>query len=1295
MFFKKIFRIFLWAVLIFAASYIASIFIITRTHLFQEEVEKKLSLILDAQVNIQSISGMMIFIDPKLILSNVSIQMNHYLESELQKIKKMTIKINILQSIWSFKLIIHHLHIQEGRFFLKPTQSSNQDMMLYVNQYISTLHKIQSVRLENIHVLWIQELDGINHHNLNIKQLFMEQQDQKLIVRSLQCINGALSHITGNILLNNIEEILSITACLKMDPIDIKSILNVTCPNKNFNFVLEPWFIKGIYWIDWTPDHWHITSDLQTNQVDFKINDHVIPLSKLKGTCWLTGQGQLINSAHIEWEDCHIYHQLIAKNNLTFSRILSGLDEKWQLEIPEISLHLLSSISQNIASLFSKYNQTLSNLKITGLLKDIKIELPLSLSSQMNQVNFLMNATVNNMSCAAWNKIPALEQVNGKIQMNAESGVFSFDSRKMGFHLTEIFEKSLPFQSVKGDLSWTINPQSVNLFSTQLAFILEDPLLDSKASGVVVFNLNIPFEKTKSTELQCNVMLSNVNTDQINLLYPVKKLNSELNHWMKDSLYAGKADNIQFIWDGVVNRLTPKNHTWSLLVDLKDISLHYHEHWPDIKKLNTRLYLNKSGLSVQGATGYLFDSYIENISIDVPYWQKNIINIKVNSALKGKDFTAFLQQSALNNILKKQPDNWKFSGVLDINFQLSLPLNNADEADVSLSANLRDLQCQLLAQDITVEHIVGQAYYSTKKGLYSDKLKAAFLNAPIEFDILTSINQKTTQIAMKADKTSIEEMKRFMPIEFSCIAVGDLQYTANVIINHQTDELILEGFSHLNDLHIHLPAPYMKRKHEALESFFRITFHDKNAHTIAFQYGSYCDGNWYTQNDQLLGGEITLNPTSKAKHQITVGEFILSGQLDRVDGVDWYRWYQKYIACSGTQNAFDRIVVTLNQLQINQLIYDRYTINQLDISGTILSDSKSPFSLLIQSQEIKGQLIKQFDEPCLLRLDYVALPLSYILDLKNEMKNDETQILKQHSILKYMNLSFLSECDVNIERLIVDNESIGSFNAYFIPDKSQWTFKNIHADFYGISALGQFTWSLADSLIKTAFDGQLKARSFDMISKKFNLDIPFSMKKIKLDLQIEWPGDPHQFCPKNAKGNINFKVSSGYLKSNLSTNPLSFLGVLNADTLVRRLKFDFSDLFHSGIAFDYIAGEAVFEEGLMNFNTPMKISGPSVNILIEGVIDVMDAEMDMSMMILLPLVQNFSLLTLLLGQPFLSGSLYLLSKVAGKKLAKRGGMRYLIEGSLRNPIIIADKIFDNKFKRKLKIDNKHDPLLSL
>ncbi|MGB0359974.1 MAG: AsmA-like C-terminal region-containing protein, partial [Endozoicomonas sp.] len=193
-------------------------------------------------------------------------------------------------------------------------------------------------------------------------------------------------------------------------------------------------------------------------------------------------------------------------------------------------------------------------------------------------------------------------------------------------------------------------------------------------------------------------------------------------------------------------------------------------------------------------------------------------------------------------------------------------------------------------------------------------------------------------------------------------------------------------------------------------------------------------------------------------------------------------------------------------------------------------------------------------------------------------------------------------------------------------------------------------------------------------------------KESRITNNLNWKGSPAGISITLLKGDIDLSFKNGRLKKlEGSSKALKLFGIFNIEALTRRFKLDFSDLYASGISFDKLKANLNFNHGLITFNSPMELEGPSSNFKLDGTVDMNQEMLDLSLIVTLPVSSNLPIISVLMGTaPQVAGIIYLANKLVGKHVDQLASIRYSIKGSFDSPDMILDSLFTNKPRKSQK-----------
>jgi len=164
---------------------------------------------------------------------------------------------------------------------------------------------------------------------------------------------------------------------------------------------------------------------------------------------------------------------------------------------------------------------------------------------------------------------------------------------------------------------------------------------------------------------------------------------------------------------------------------------------------------------------------------------------------------------------------------------------------------------------------------------------------------------------------------------------------------------------------------------------------------------------------------------------------------------------------------------------------------------------------------------------------------------------------------------------------------------------------------------------------------------------------------------------------KRLSGRIDARLRNGQFREiEGSAQVLRVFGLLNFDSIGRRLRLDFSDLFGKGLSYDRVKGELVATDGVFVTKGPITVTGPSSDLELDGRLDMANDRIDAKLLVTLPVSNNLPLAALIVGAPAIGGALFVVDKLLGNRVARFASVQYKVEGPWQSPQISFDKPFE-------------------
>jgi uncharacterized protein (TIGR02099 family) len=288
-----------------------------------------------------------------------------------------------------------------------------------------------------------------------------------------------------------------------------------------------------------------------------------------------------------------------------------------------------------------------------------------------------------------------------------------------------------------------------------------------------------------------------------------------------------------------------------------------------------------------------------------------------------------------------------------------------------------------------------------------------------------------------------------------------------------------------------------------------------------------------------------------------------------------------------------------------------------------------------------------------------------------------------------IDVSKLPLANISVKELFVDDKSYGGWSLQMRPHEGGVLFDELRGTIRGITVSGfddraagaKLDWKVSAQGTSTHFKGALSATDIAGVLQQWQKPDSLESKNALFTADLNWLGDPQDFSYKKFDGDINIFLEQGRFKRAPGVGSDGFLrlmAILNFDSLARRLRLDFSDLYQSGLAYDQISGKVNFEQGTMTFKEPLIVKTPSSRLQMAGKLDLEREKINTRLIATLPIAGNFTFFTALVtGLPAAAG-VYLVSKLFKKQVDQATSVSYRIHGGWDDPQMNFDRLFESE-----------------
>jgi len=933
----------------------------------------------------------------------------------------------------------------------------------------------------------------------------------------------------------------------------------------------------------------------------------------------------------------------------------------WTATANHLDLTPLMPLVQSLAPLPKKVATALAALQPRGTLRNLRLDYRPQFEDGRR---LAYAANLEGLAFDAWNSVPAAAQVSGSISGDLGSGELRLNGNDFTLHLDHLFPRPWRYQHAAGRLFWQLDEEGLTLHSP---YIRTD---GEEGHTAIDFLIRLRRDPAEEDYMDLRVGLRDGDLHSVEKYLPTRSpgFSPPLAEWLKSSIRAGHLDEGQFFFQGALNKKGEEGtRSQGLFFKVRDLELAYQQGWPELREAAGEIFVEGGGVRVILDRGRVLDSRLSSVRAEVPAAKGGIPMLHLESELQSTvgDGLRILQETPLE--AAKTFAGWSGGGALQGRVTLDIPLRRESGRSARVVAELRTDGAQLrMAQpDLQLKRLRGAFTYDTARGLSAPDFRAEVFGRAVRGRALAEgRNGKARSRITAGGQLPVTSLADWLQVGRRLPLSGDLPYRLELLLDGTNSWLQVD--STLRGLRIDLPAPFGKSAQEhrdtrwymsldGAERRYRLDYADRASLALAAPPGRLAEG----RGELLLGGGQAQLPATRG--------LWLRG---RIATLDWDAW-QAALAPLGGQATSSVGVLRGARLDIGHFQGFGFTLSPL---GLLLTSSRSGWNLQLVGPQIGGQIEipAAARAPIDIDLSHLQLPAA-----RQGESGTPTGAKAAEDPLRLIDPRKIPALAVRIARLQQGAELLGACSLKVLPQPDGVHFSNLDLDLKGLRILGSAGWQGPPGAARSWFRGNLQGGDLADVLLAWGFAPTATSRSFRVDIDGNWPGSPAAMALQRYTGSFDISLKKGqFHELDGATSALRVFGVLNFNSIGRRLRLDFSDLLGKGLSYDRVKGLIEGQNGVYRTAIPLTLSGPSSNLELDGRLDLPGDNIDAKLLVTLPISPNLPLAALMIGAPAIGGALFVVDKLLGKRVARFASVQYRVQGPWEEPRITFEKPFE-------------------
>lgn len=858
---------------------------------------------------------------------------------------------------------------------------------------------------------------------------------------------------------------------------------------------------------------------------------------------------------------------------------------------------------------------------------------------------------------------PGLRQLDGSFEFNERNGHAALQMRDGELDLPGVFEDSrIPVTELKTEVRWQrdLPAGQAPAYKVEIPSLrLVNPDLQATVQGQ--WRTGRGHDTGRGARLpgllDLKARITRVRLERVPRYLPLS-IGTDTRHYLQQSLLAGQVPLLTLQLQGDLAEFPFEREgsgEFKLRANVEQARYAYAPprdtepvHWPVFTDLRTEVLIDRGRLQLRNGSARLGHSGAGRFSVsDVQGQIEHYLHdpvLAIDGLGQGplEDALHFVSHSPIDAWIGHTFAQTRASGEARLRLGLRIPLVHSDQTTVRGTVQL-DGNDLAMTPDVPLLAGARARVEFTEKGFSVSQASARVLGGVLTFD---GAQQADGSVRFSGQGTATAEGLR-RATEVPWLApwgrhmTGQTPYRLQLGFVHGQTELTVQ--SPLTGLGLKLPAPLGKAESESLP--LRVSLQPQamqggagTADLLRIELGRQLLDAQYLRRHVGSGPEATVQVVRGAIGLGQAAEWPAQGVSAQLSwptlSVDeWVEWSRRSEtdtrSAAGAPNA-----PAPSSSDRNDYLPARWQVrsSHLTVAGrsldrvraTVGRETGSPPSrgeawvIDVEADQLAGRLELQgpgfglgngpaapdhANDRVLARLSRLAIPRSDVRALGDQLERHDDE---------------LPALDVSIEKFELHGQPLGRLELQAahqpVPrpgDARTWRIARlaIAGPEAQVQATGQWQRSGGPNPSQTSLDFKMDIRDAGQLLERFGIDKAVRGGRGLLNGTVRWRGAPLAFDWGTLGGNLHLEVERGqFLQADAGAAKL--LGLLNLQSLPRRLLLDFRDVTQSGFPFDRVDGDFGIENGITSTRN-LRVRGVQALILTEGHTDLVKETQDL------------------------------------------------------------------------------------
>ncbi|MEM0515062.1 YhdP family protein [Pseudoalteromonas sp. YIC-827] len=788
--------------------------------------------------------------------------------------------------------------------------------------------------------------------------------------------------------------------------------------------------------------------------------------------------------------------------------------------------------------------------------------------------------------------IPGAQDLSATAHITNEKGLLSVQGSDNHLLTGDTFSQPLAYQQLVAEIAfynhgdyWSIESDNVRLSNDDLQLVSE-------------FALRL--EAQPNLDLYAEI--SGGSAASAGAYFPVPYMHKNLIDYLNGAIKGGEMRFAQVLMQGPIAEFpyTENQGRFVVKAEVDNAKFAFAPQWPALDEIGVSLNFDNQRMDIYSREGELLNL---SLGSSVHVYLEDLLNadtlfIDIDEQVDAPELQPFFADTPLAKPLATVFDVIQAKGSISGKLQLQIDLKDGGvlaKGDVEFAGN----PVYLAQPGLNLEGLRGRLSFANDH-IEIKEASASWQGMPLTISLLGAQEgdsyNTNIELSLEADTAKLEQ-------HLNGLLAPQLQ--GKTPLNAQLQlRFGAQGFNYeahvqsdLIGISSSLPVPYNKQAQEVLPLNVLIQGDDISNLIMAELDGQlYFNGILENGNGQMSSAHLVVG-----EHNLGLNQqgFDVSVNLPKADVLAWQPVIDNIISVSSRPASGASVMPKFNKVvgQIGQAQLGPVPFNELEFT---LTPTPGAMDLKLNAKELRARVdipTGEQQRDIHIQADYLRVNVHTEQKPQSELEN---ALAEQALELTEEDLSWLArlpavrfDCDdCRLNQYQLDKVSMA-----FEGDGQQLNIKSIVIDKGEHILRADGIWRDG----QTALQGEFKSDDIGELFDEFDITSTVQDSNASMDFALHWQGAPYNFDIASLGGNIEWGLGEGHL-SEISDGGARVFSLLSLDSLVRKLKLDFRDVFAKGFFYNSMEGSMQLASGIA-YTKDTRMDGVPADLSIQGYAD--------------------------------------------------------------------------------------------